>query len=112
MPFPVLKTGARGELTWVRWAAKMLQDPRNIARAAVLERFAAALAQTTVAVTLGRGQMLVADQRRIAHGRTALGPQQGLADGTRRWIMQAKSTFDPAAPAHQALAAGRIRVDA
>jgi alpha-ketoglutarate-dependent taurine dioxygenase len=112
MPFPVLETDAHGELAWVRWAAKMLQEPRNTARAAVLERFAAALAQTTVAVTLGRGQLLIADQRRIAHGRTALGPQQGLADGTRRWIMQAKSTFDPAAPAHQALAAGRTRDDA
>ncbi|MEV5204509.1 hypothetical protein [Streptomyces sp. NPDC053720] len=68
------------------------------------ERFAAALEQTTVAVTLGRGQLLVVDQRRIAHGRTARGPQQGLADGTRRWIMQAKATVDPAAPAHQILA--------
>jgi hypothetical protein len=111
MPFPVLEMDARGELAWVRWAAKMLQDPRNAARAALLERFAAVLAETAVAVTLGRGQLLIADQRRVAHGRTALGPQQGLADGTRRWIMQAKSTFDPAAPA-EALAAGRTRDDA
>ncbi|WP_406486415.1 TauD/TfdA family dioxygenase [Streptomyces sp. NBC_01563] len=104
MPFPVLEDDQDGQPAWVRWAGKMLRDPRNTGRTAVLERFAAALAQTTVAVTLGRGQLLVIDQRRMAHGRTALGPQQGLADGTRRWIMQAKATFDPAAPAHQVLA--------
>ncbi|MER5358559.1 TauD/TfdA family dioxygenase [Streptomyces sp. NPDC002785] len=107
MPFPVLED-EEGQPVWVRWAGKMLRDPRNAGRTAVLERFAAALAETTVAVTLGRGQLLVVDQRRIAHGRTALGYQQGLADGTRRWITQAKATFDPAAPAHQTLnAVGR-----
>ncbi|WP_331737233.1 TauD/TfdA family dioxygenase (plasmid) [Streptomyces sp. NBC_00984] len=104
MPFPVLEDDQDGQMVWVRWAGKMLRDPRNTGRTAVLERFAAALAETTVAVTLGRGQLLVVDQRRIAHGRTALGPQQGLAEGTRRWIMQTKATFDPAAPAHQVLA--------
>ncbi|WP_330481481.1 TauD/TfdA family dioxygenase [Streptomyces sp. NBC_00724] len=107
MPFPVLED-REGEPIWVRWAAKMVRDQRNTGRTAVLERFTAALEKTTVAVTLGRGQLLVVDQRRIAHGRTALGHQQGLPDGTRRWIMQAKATFDPAAPAHQTLiAAGR-----
>ena len=111
MPFPVLEADQHGELAWVRWAAKMVEDQRNATRAGVLERFAAALAQTTVAVTLGRGQLLIADQRRIAHGRTALGPQERLADGSRRWIVQAKSTFDPAAPAHQAPGAGRTRHD-
>jgi alpha-ketoglutarate-dependent taurine dioxygenase len=111
LPFPVLEMDERGELAWIRWAAKMLEDQRNTARTAVLGRFAAALAQVTVAVTLGRGQLLIADQRRIAHGRTALGSQQGLADGTRRWITQAKAMFDPAAPAHQAPAAGRTRND-
>ncbi|MFF9593825.1 TauD/TfdA family dioxygenase [Streptomyces sp. NPDC014646] len=102
MPFPVLEDDADGQPLWVRWAGKMLRDPRNTGRTAVLERLAAALAKSTVAVTLGRGQLLVIDQRRIAHGRTALGSQQGFADGTRRWIMQAKATFDPTAPAHQA----------
>lgn len=101
MPFPVLETGTDGRLVWIRWAAKMLQDQRNTAVRAVLERFAAVLAQTTVAVVLERGQLLVVDQRRIAHGRSALGPQQSLIDGTRRWIIQAKATFDPAAPVHQ-----------
>ncbi|MGW1189239.1 TauD/TfdA family dioxygenase [Streptomyces sp. NPDC002559] len=104
MPFPVLEDGADGQPAWVRWAGKMLHDPRNAGRTAVLDRFAAALAETTVAVTLGRGQLLVVDQRRIAHGRTALGPQHGLVTGTRRWIVQAKAAFDPAAPAHQVLA--------
>jgi TfdA family taurine catabolism dioxygenase TauD len=101
MPFPVLETGPDGTLVWIRWAAKMVRDQRNTAHRAVLERFAAALAQTTVAVVLERGQLLIVDQRRIAHGRSALGPQQGLVDGTRRWIMQAKATFEPSAPVHQ-----------
>ncbi|MFF2410773.1 hypothetical protein [Streptomyces sp. NPDC058092] len=47
---------------------------RDNGRTAVLERFAAALAETTIAVTLRRGQLVV-DQRRIAHGRTAQGHQ-------------------------------------
>ncbi|MFF3129603.1 TauD/TfdA family dioxygenase [Streptomyces sp. NPDC057908] len=109
MPFPVLEDIQDGRPVWVRWAAKMIRDPRNAGRTAVLECFAAAL-ETTVAVTLGRGQLLVVDQRRITHGRTALGHQQGLADGTRRWIMQAKATFDPAAPAHQTLNAAEAAV--
>lgn len=106
MPFPVLEMNTGGEVVWVRWAAKMLQDRRNTARRAVLERFAAALTRTTVAVVLERGQLLIADQRRIAHGRTELGPQQGLDDGTRRWIVQAKATFDQVAPVHQLAATG------
>ena len=106
MPFPVIESDPRGG--WVRWAAKMITDPRNGARTGVLGRFSEALAVHTVAVTLGRGQLLVVDQRRIAHGRTALGEQRGLADGTRRWIVQAKATFESAAPAHQLTArAGR-----
>jgi alpha-ketoglutarate-dependent taurine dioxygenase len=107
MPFPVLEIDGEGELVWVRWAAKMIEDPRNAGRTAPLERFAEALAHTTVAVTLERGQMLVLDQRSIAHGRTALGDQRGLADGTRRWIVQAKATFDPSAPAYRERAADR-----
>jgi hypothetical protein len=92
---------------WIRWAAKMLHDDRNNATGA-LKRFADALAITTIAVTLGRGQLLILDQRRIAHGRTALGDQRGLADGTRRLLLQAKATHDRGAPAHLALvAAGR-----
>ena len=107
MPFPVLEIDGDGELVWVRWAAKMLKDPRNTGRTGPLERFAEALAHTTVAVTLERGQLLVLDQRRIAHGRSALGDQRGLADGTRRWIVQAKATFDPSAPAHRERAENR-----
>jgi alpha-ketoglutarate-dependent taurine dioxygenase len=98
MPFPVLEDDAQGRPRWVRWAGKMTADERNAAHRAVLDRFAAALADTAVAVTLGRGQLLILDQRRIAHGRTALGCQDGWADGSRRWIVQAKITCDPAAP--------------
>jgi hypothetical protein len=47
------------------------------------------------------GCLLVLDQQRAAHGRTALGSQEGLPDGTRRLLVQAKAALDPAAPAQQ-----------
>jgi len=108
MPFPVLDEDEQGQLRWVRWAGKMTADQRNAVRLPVLDRFAAALADTAVAVALGRGQLLILDQRRIAHGRTALGPQDGWADGSRRWLVQAKITCDADAPLNPASAgAGR-----
>lgn len=85
-----------------RWAGKMLDDERNTGHTAALHRFAAALSTTTETITLGRGHLLIADQQRIAHGRTALGDQVGLADGTRRWLVQTKTGFDSAAPAQAA----------
>lgn len=100
LPFPVLDGADDGP--WIRWAGKMLDDERNTGHTASLHRFAAALSATTEMITLGRGHLLVADQQRIAHGRTALGDQAGLADGTRRWLVQAKSAFDSAAPAQAA----------
>jgi hypothetical protein len=77
----------------------MLTDDRNGGHRGVLERFAAALAAHTRAVTLLRGQLLVADQQRIAHGRAPLGDQTSLAEGTRRWLVQAKVAYDRTAPA-------------
>jgi Taurine catabolism dioxygenase TauD, TfdA family len=112
MPFPVLEEDEQGRTRWVRWAGKMTADERNAAHRAVLDRFAAALAGTAVAVTLGRGQLLILDQRRVAHGRTALGCQDGLANGTRRWIVQAKIARDPAAPLSPAFAGARSHGDA
>ncbi|MFB9833952.1 TauD/TfdA family dioxygenase [Actinoallomurus acaciae] len=97
LPFPVLeRVGGR---RWIRWAAKMLDDPRNAGHTAALEHFAAALARHTMSVMLRRGRLLIADQQRIAHGRAALGDQTGLADGTRRWLVQAKVAYDAHAPA-------------
>jgi hypothetical protein len=99
LPFPVLEeTGGR---RWIRWAAKMLEDPRNAGNTAALERFAAALAQHTRSVMLSRGHLLIADQQRIAHGRDPLGDQSGLPDGRRRWLVQAKVAHDPKAPAQR-----------
>jgi hypothetical protein len=104
LPFPVLEqTGGR---PWIRWAAKMLDDPRNAGHTAALERFATALARHTTSVMLRRGHLLIADQQRIAHGRAALGDQAGLPDGTRRWLVQAKVAYDASAPAQLPAPAG------
>jgi hypothetical protein len=97
LPFPVVDDAAGGR--WIRWAAKLLDDHRNAGRTGPLGRFAEALETVTAVVTLGRGQLLVIDQRRIAHGRTALGDQHGLPDGTRRWLVQAKARDEVTAPA-------------
>ena len=98
MPFPVLDASGDGR-PWIRWAAKMVGDPRNYAHAAVLARYAAALEDHAATVALDRGCLLVLDQQRAAHGRTALGSQEGLPDGTRRLLVQAKAALDLAAPA-------------
>ncbi|MFB7852690.1 hypothetical protein ACFC34_37535 [Streptomyces sp. NPDC056053] len=98
MLFPVLEDGTDGQPAWARWAGKTLHDPRNAGRTAVLDRSAAALAETTVAVTLGRGQLLVVDQQLPAHGRTALGPSTVLRPGLGAGFVQAKAAFAPAAP--------------
>jgi hypothetical protein len=102
LPFPVLEDGPPGR-TWIRWAGKLLTDPRNTAYFPVLERFAAQLHVTAQRVTLRRGELLIADQRRVAHGRTALGHQDGIAPSARRLLCQAKARFDETAPAHQVL---------
>jgi hypothetical protein len=99
LPFPILDVPADGGRPWIRWAAKLLTDDRNSKHRPVLTRFADALDTTTSTIMLGRGEVLVVDQQRIAHGRTALGDQQGVAEGTRRWLVQAKAAYDPAAPA-------------
>jgi hypothetical protein len=100
LPFPVLEDGPPAR-TWIRWAGKLLTDPRNIAHLPVLERFAALLQGTERQVLLRRGDLLIAEQRRVAHGRTALGPQDGVAPSTRRLLCQAKARFDEDAPLHQ-----------
>lgn len=100
LPFPVLDDADDGR--WIRWAGKMLDDKRNTGHTAALHRFATALSTMTQTITLGRGHLLIADQQRIAHGRTALGDQASLADGTRRWLVQAKTTCELAAPAQAA----------
>lgn len=97
LPFPVLEDADDGR--WIRWAGKMLHDHRNTGHLDALGRFAAALSSATQTIMLRRGQLLIADQQRIAHGRRALGDQTGLATGTRRWLVQAKTTCEPSAPA-------------
>lgn len=80
----------------------VLALPDDLTDLAALQRFAAALSATTQTITLRRGQLLIADQQRIAHGRSALGDQAHLAAGARRWLVQAKTTCDLAAPAQTA----------
>jgi hypothetical protein len=108
IPFPVLDTACQRQ-PWIRWAGKMLDDPRNDSDLSpVLRRFTDALAAHTHEVLLERGHLLIVDQQRIAHGRTALGEQTGLPDGFRRLLLQAKTAGDQAAPAQTRLA-GRPR---
>ncbi|SEP46543.1 TauD/TfdA family dioxygenase [Amycolatopsis saalfeldensis] len=100
LPFPILEDGRPGD-TWIRWAGKLLTDQRNTGHRPVLERFASLLHLTTQRVLLRRGELLIADQRRVAHGRTALGRQDNLAPSARRLLCQAKARLDAAAPVHQ-----------
>ncbi|RSM34600.1 hypothetical protein DMA12_47655 [Amycolatopsis balhimycina DSM 5908] len=102
LPFPVLEDGPPGN-AWIRWAGKLLTDERNMAHRLVLEHFASLLGDTAQRVRMRRGDLLIADQRRVAHGRTALGRQDGVAPSARRLLCQAKARFDAAAPAHQVL---------
>ncbi|MEV5721820.1 TauD/TfdA family dioxygenase [Amycolatopsis mediterranei] len=102
LPFPVIDNGLPGN-TWIRWAGKLLTDERNIGYRPALKRFAALLEGTAQRVRLRRGNLLIADQRRVAHGRTALGRQDDIAPSARRLLCQAKARFDAAAPVHQVL---------
>lgn len=99
MPFPVLDATGKGR-AWIRWAGKMLDDPRNpVDVVPVLRRFADALATRAHELPLERGQLLIVDQQRVAHGRTALGDQTSLPDGNRRLLLQAKISCEQTAPA-------------
>lgn len=104
LPFPVVAAAADGGWPWIRWAGKLLDDPRNRGHLPVLRRFARALDAETRAVALGRGQLLIVDQRRIAHGRTALGDTRSAATSVRRCLLQAKVAFEATAPAQLVIA--------
>ncbi|WP_029723775.1 TauD/TfdA family dioxygenase [Salinispora cortesiana] len=99
LPFPMVTAATDGGWPWIRWAGKLLDDPRNQRYLPILERFAQALSGETRAIMLGRGQLLIADQRRVAHGRTALGDPRSAATGLRRCILQAKVAFEATATA-------------
>lgn len=102
LPFPIIEDGLPGK-SWIRWAGKLLADERNVGYRLVLKRFAALLEGTSQQVRLRRGDLLIADQRRVAHGRTALGRQDDVAPTARRLLCQAKARFDAIAPVHQVL---------
>ncbi|WP_228708648.1 TauD/TfdA family dioxygenase [Amycolatopsis keratiniphila] len=100
--FPILDERP-SKHTWIRWAGKLLTDDRNTAYLPVLTRFASLLEATARQVLLRRGDLLIADQRRVAHGRTALGRQDQLVPAARRLLCQAKVRFDANAPIHELL---------
>ncbi|GAA4554211.1 TauD/TfdA family dioxygenase [Amycolatopsis samaneae] len=101
LPFPVLESLAG--TGWIRWAGTMVTDPRNEPYFPVLQRFAEAIDAAAVRVRLRRGELLVVDQRRAAHGRDALGPQESVEPGHRRLLCQAKVRIEVTAPVQQAL---------
>lgn len=105
LPFPVLEDapGSADGLGWIRWAGNLLDDPRNQRRRPALLRFAELLAPLTRQVWLDRGDLLVLDQRRVAHGRTPLGDQTAVT-GPARLLCQAKVRATPDAPVQRALA--------
>ncbi|WP_203755779.1 TauD/TfdA family dioxygenase [Actinoplanes cyaneus] len=100
LPFPILDEDPAGGRPWIRWAGKLLHDSRNQQHLPVLRRFAAAIDAHTHSVAVGRGQLLIADQQRIAHGRTSLGPPR--SSGHPRCLLQAKICHDMFAPAQTA----------
>jgi hypothetical protein len=99
LPFPVFDD--HSEARWVRWAGKLLTDDRNRDRWPVLRRFATLLESTTQRLMLERGDLLVVDQRRVAHGREQLGPQAGVPAGARRLLCQAKVRRDVPRPVRE-----------
>jgi L-asparagine oxygenase len=59
--------------------------------AAALAEFGRELAASTVEVQLSAGDLLIFDNRKIAHGRTAFTPR---LDGTDRWLLRSLITAD------------------
>ncbi|MFE0023594.1 hypothetical protein [Amycolatopsis sp. NPDC059021] len=101
LPFPVLDNDSG--TGWIRRAGKMLTDPRNRPHLPVLQRFATALEKTVTRVRLRHGEVLIVDQRRVAHGRDALGPQGTVAPEQRRLLCQAKVRAESAAPVRRSM---------
>ena len=60
-------------------------DPADAAAAAALDTVAAAVDAAAAAHVLEPGQLLLVDNRRVVHGRTAFRPRY---DGTDRWLLR------------------------
>jgi hypothetical protein len=75
-PFPVLSRSDDG-LWFVRYTGKLLYDLPDGLRRDVLVRFTRLLEQTQETVALRAGQLLMMNQRVVAHGRLPLGSGQG-----------------------------------
>ncbi len=72
----------------VRWTGKLLSTTDDPARRAALERMSGLLESAEVAARLEPGEMLVLDQRRVVHGRRALG-ERSDAHTAGRLLMHA-----------------------
>lgn len=92
LPFSVLEEIE--STAWVRFGGKMVTDERNAGHRNVLERLDEAVDRQRIEVRLGRGQMLVLDQSKCAHGRLPLGNQLSVLSGTTRYFKQAKARYD------------------
>jgi hypothetical protein len=83
-PFAVLEEGARFPL---RYTGKLLRSTDDAAALAALRTLADRVAEATVRVPVGPGEMLVLDQRRVLHGRAALGGDQRDVEPERRRLL-------------------------
>lgn len=97
-PFPVLSRADDG-LWRVRYTAKLLYDLPDGPRRDVLLRFTRLLEQTQETLVLSAGQLLLMNQRVVAHGRLPLGPGQGdVPADARRLYRQGHIRADSPAP--------------
>jgi hypothetical protein len=93
-PFPVL-TSADNGLWRVRYTGKLLYDLPDGRRRDVLLRFARLLERTQKTIRMRGGQLLLMNQRLVAHGRLPLGPGQAdVPPAARRLYRQAHVRAD------------------
>lgn len=87
-PFPVLQKRPDG-LWWLRYTGKMLPDMPDSYDKELLTEIGRKLDENKETFTLRAGQLLIANQVIMTHGRTPLGPnQEDVAPEDRRYIRQ------------------------
>lgn len=87
-PFPALEKRPDG-LWWLRYTGKMLPDMPDSYDKELFTRIGNLLDESKETFTLTAGQLLIANQVIMTHGRTPLGPnQEEVAPEDRRYIRQ------------------------